>query len=517
MSSGGNNDELKKVWQGHHRGMLHEVASWSSWEGISLTYVPTSAGFTGASQLHRLCALFPSHQHPFHPTNLTRFNNQYEVISCVVDEEGRTITEEIVLSALHQYRLDYILPAVDAQHSKFSMPFVIVAKYSADAPLLEQVRIYWDQATLLRQLGVFQMAFHNLIKAAGNSITFEHELDSLPIVDGMRVSRRLVHPTEHNCNQLLSLEALEVGSTSTNPQATQPIKKLSPIGGLDNIAEMVHQLPILSERSVAASRHVPQLKSSIFSPTVEEQPQPHSMRHVPAAHTSQFKLGDGSSEPVMPSMPMKKTSIFGNEHDEPAPMPRPSITLDPHRNESSVFQEPSGPFLPQLPLTERSRFESHVFSASPMKVDTAQRRVTPLQHQSQVFASVGEGGSIDKMESKLKTSTCPFSTDADVTQPANEPTSRKPSTRKDGHFHGSGFAFADEEAALPSFSGRRSDPQVNRTSMNYSPEDTTSIPRAINTRNQSQLQLGDDATSEPVVLSSRVLQPPGGRTSIFLE
>lgn len=83
----------------------------------------------------------------------------------------------------------------------------MVAKYAADADLLEEVRIYWDQATLLKQLGVFQMAFHNCIRM--NEAVFANGLAALPIMDGMRSSRRLAHPTPQNCNQLAALEALE--------------------------------------------------------------------------------------------------------------------------------------------------------------------------------------------------------------------------------------------------------------------------------------------------------------------
>lgn len=69
------------------------------------------------------------------------------------------------------------------------------------------------------------MAFHNLIRLAGNSYSFEHELDSLPITNGIRISRRLAKPTMMNCNQLVSLEQLE---QAANIQKPQPVKKLSP-------------------------------------------------------------------------------------------------------------------------------------------------------------------------------------------------------------------------------------------------------------------------------------------------
>jgi hypothetical protein len=118
------NTNLKQLWQDRHRGRLHDPSSWDQCEKISLTYVSSSAGATGWTQLARFCALFPASQHPFSAEQLTRYNNQYEVINCMVDESTGTVTEEIVLSALHQDRLDYLLPGVEAQHVTYVLPFV---------------------------------------------------------------------------------------------------------------------------------------------------------------------------------------------------------------------------------------------------------------------------------------------------------------------------------------------------------------------------------------------------------
>ncbi|PJF17061.1 Protein BREAST CANCER SUSCEPTIBILITY 1-like protein [Paramicrosporidium saccamoebae] len=472
------NTNLKQLWQDRHRGRLHDPSSWDQGETVSLTYVSSSAGATGWAQLARFCALFPATQHPFSTDQLTRYNNQYEVISCMVDEGMGTVTEEIVISALHQERLDYLVPGVEAQH-------IVVAKYSASM-LLEQVRVYWDQATLFKQLGVFHMAFHNLIRVAGNSVTFENELDTLPIVDGMRIARRLVHPTAQNCNLIVTLEALEY-----KPVQARTVK-LSP--------KMAHELPVLN----MPSRHIPQLKSSIFAP--EEEVTRVQPRHS-ASMASHLVLGDGSGEQLQPSLHVPEPSIFEKE----AKPLRPSITLDPHRNESRVFKEPSGPFQPDIPLTERSRFESKIFADSPMKIDTAPRQQA-LQHRSSVFAPEEEEPVVLQ---KAAVAECPFSTDSNIPVVMQQP--KKP-VRSDSHFRGSGFSFADEDAPQASFSGRRPDPRVNRSSINFSEDEPrVTAKTTMANRNQSQLQLGDDATAEPIFPSSRVLQPPGGKTSIFLE
>lgn len=97
-----------------------------------------------------------------------------------------------------------------------------MATYSKSCDLLDEVRVYWDQATLLKQLGVFPVVFRNLIQTSKHEATFENELAMLPIMHGMNASRRLVHPTVQNCNQLVSLETLEAKGTRPAPMAGRP-------------------------------------------------------------------------------------------------------------------------------------------------------------------------------------------------------------------------------------------------------------------------------------------------------
>lgn len=92
---------------------------------------------------------------------------------------------------------------------------------------MSDVRIYWDQATVLRQLGVFHLVFNNLIRAMGKAAAFDNELDQVPIADGLRIAQRLVHPTAQNCNALVPLDALEL-LCQINNQKNKGSVKLSP-------------------------------------------------------------------------------------------------------------------------------------------------------------------------------------------------------------------------------------------------------------------------------------------------
>jgi hypothetical protein len=506
--------DLLTIWR-THRGQLHNPAVWSIKDGddkISLTYVPTGAGFTGVNQLYRFATLYPAEQHPF--ANLTRFNNAFEIVSSSIDIERRIVTEEIVISSLHQYRLDYLMPGLASTHLTFALPVIIVAAYGLDS-LLQEVRIYWDQASLLKQLGVFPLAFHNLIRSAGNSITFDNELDKLPIIDGMRISRRLVHPTLQNCNLIVSLDALEAAAaaTATNKNSTV---KFSPIGGLDNITELAKELPELNPKQIHEARNLPHYRSSIFN-QADHPSSSSSSNHVESRHVSgmasTLKFGDGSSEPIHhhPIAFQATRSVFSDD-SEPI---RPSITVDPHRNDSSVFAEPQGPFQPSIPLMETARFTSNLFNADPSKVDEQRtyRKPDPVQLKSHIF----DPEPVEIQTKIIPASTRPFGND-DKELPVQQV--RAMNNTNSGSFHGSGFSFTND--TLPSFSGRHGDPRSNRSTIFAEVE----VPRVlvnannrnVNNRNASSLNLGDEESGVTTVRpSSRVLQPPGGHSTIFQD
>lgn len=128
-----NHQQLVKRWQESHRGHLHDPACWTGRAGLepSLTYVPTGAGFTGHPQLQRFIALFPASGHPLAPEQLTRYNNDYRVINCTADESQGVVTEELVISSLHNSRCDYMMPGVEATNLTYVASIVRTGTRSA--------------------------------------------------------------------------------------------------------------------------------------------------------------------------------------------------------------------------------------------------------------------------------------------------------------------------------------------------------------------------------------------------
>lgn len=390
----------------------------------------------------------------------------------------------------------------------------------------------------------------------------------MPIVDGVRVAQRLLHPTGQNSNLLVSLEALEEAALMAKSRREQPVKlspskrilSLSPdsfrrkltfvVGGLDNITELVHNLPSVSPKRQQALKAGTglSLENSIFAGELEaNQPPlpPHSaparipagsdmVAHPPnAALTSHLVLGDGSAEPVRPVLrdPSRiALSPFGEQHD--VAQHRPSIAVDPMRNFSRIFKESSSPFHPGVPLTDRSRFESKVFSDSPLATPATKPNA---QLQSHIFTPEAEEQRERKEEHNrtirplANAQSSPFGTDEAPSTSARPPQEQHRKSLE-SHFSGSVPSFAaGVDEPLPSFSGRAGDPRSNRSSMKLGDDlaEDGDIPRATATgaaalnprmasHNQSQLQLGDNPSLPPLHTSTRVLQPPGGRSSIFL-
>lgn len=341
-----------EIWENEHRGELHTPSSWDM-ENASITYIPSNLSATSEAQLEVLSKLYPSSSHPFNKDQLTRYNNRWEQVSVSWDAERRHLVEELIINASHQERLDYFVPGLEATKKSFLLPVIVFAKYSKNSDLLENVRIWWDQASLLKQLDHFQLSFNNLIHmSARHESSFNNALSSLPIPDPSSTAHRIIHPSQRNGNSLLDLQNL--------------LKERNLDGPLENVRQLRKNLPTSSRKDSHDS------SSKIFlsdSPTLEWRPEPPSGPTRLAENSSNMNslLTDNVQLNAVSSNQLKRSpsnernpllpengNLFKNENYK-------AIRTSSDKLSRTIFDEQGPPSTPRRNGIDASHFKSSIF------------------------------------------------------------------------------------------------------------------------------------------------------------
>jgi carboxymethylenebutenolidase len=66
------------------------------------------------------------------------------------------LVDEFVFSFTHDIQMDWMLPGIQPTHRKVEVPMVVVVQFQGDKIACE--RIYWDQASVLVQIGLLDPA-----------------------------------------------------------------------------------------------------------------------------------------------------------------------------------------------------------------------------------------------------------------------------------------------------------------------------------------------------------------------
>lgn len=136
-----------------------------------LTHVPVLTGGTGGAEVRRFYGThFIGHWPP--DTAMT-------MISRTVGQ-GRVV-DEFVLSFTHTVEIDAMVPGIAPTGRRVEVPTVVICGFAGDKITYEH--IFWDQASVLVQLGV--------LEAAG-----------LPVA-GAEQARRLLDPAREPANALI--------------------------------------------------------------------------------------------------------------------------------------------------------------------------------------------------------------------------------------------------------------------------------------------------------------------------
>jgi carboxymethylenebutenolidase len=137
---------LEKIWAEHIAGEFVtkdvEATLATMVDDASVNHVPVNTGGKGKEQLR---AFYRDVFIPSWPDDL-----QMTLTNRVVGE-GQLV-EELHLRFTHARRMDWFLPGVEPTNKVVDIDLVVVVQFRGDKLACE--RIYWDQAGVLRQLGL---------------------------------------------------------------------------------------------------------------------------------------------------------------------------------------------------------------------------------------------------------------------------------------------------------------------------------------------------------------------------
>ena len=161
-------DELVALWEEHVR---HEFDTKNTASTLAtmvpdayVDHVPVLTGGRGHDELHRFYA---THFIPKMPPDMAM-----TAVSRTIGVDQ--LVDEMVISFTHTIEMDWMLPGVAPTGKRVEVALVVIVRFS-DGKLAHE-HIYWDQASVLAQLGLIDPA-------------------TLPVA-GVESARKVLDPTQ---------------------------------------------------------------------------------------------------------------------------------------------------------------------------------------------------------------------------------------------------------------------------------------------------------------------------------
>jgi len=143
-------ETLARLWEEH---MRHEFETHNPDETIAtmvdvayVNHIPVLTGGTGKAELHQFYA---THFIPRMPPDLAM-----TPLSRTIGTDQ--LVEELVLKFTHTIEIDWMLPGIAPTGRKVEIPLVAIVRFR-DGKVAHE-HIYWDQASVLVQLGLIDPA-----------------------------------------------------------------------------------------------------------------------------------------------------------------------------------------------------------------------------------------------------------------------------------------------------------------------------------------------------------------------
>lgn len=140
--------DLEKLWERHtYYEFVERDAPKTMSTMVNVPYVNHVATLTGGVGHDELARFYKYH---FTGTNVTPPDTELIVLSRTVGADR--IIDEMIFKATHTTEIDYFLPGIKPTGKPFQVALVGVIAFRGDKLTFEH--IYWDQASLLVQLGL---------------------------------------------------------------------------------------------------------------------------------------------------------------------------------------------------------------------------------------------------------------------------------------------------------------------------------------------------------------------------
>jgi carboxymethylenebutenolidase len=143
-------ERLRDVWEEHTKcefatkSVDDTMATMA--EPAHVNHVPTMTGGTG---MPAIAAFYANHFIPKMPAD-----TRTELVSRTFGEDR--IVDELIFSFTHTVRMDWMLPGVEPTGRAVTVPLVAIIGFKDGK--VQNEHIYWDQASVLVQLGLLDAA-----------------------------------------------------------------------------------------------------------------------------------------------------------------------------------------------------------------------------------------------------------------------------------------------------------------------------------------------------------------------
>jgi len=168
--------ELEAVWAEHLR---HEFTTKNTDETLAtmvadarVNHIPVATGGSGLDELREFYSRFFIPQMP----------PDMEMISIARTFAADRLVDEMVLRFTHSVAMEWFLPGVPPTGKRVELPIVVSVHFEGDK--LHEERIYWDQASVLVQVGLLDPSGLPVLGAAAAAKVLDPRLPSNDLIAG---------------------------------------------------------------------------------------------------------------------------------------------------------------------------------------------------------------------------------------------------------------------------------------------------------------------------------------------